>query len=737
MLQKKRWIAKPISDGGEIRNFPRQESFSQTRKNKERRYDYTDLYIIQRKKMKKVLSSLIALILAISTTSFAAFHVSYVFKGTGPDGKTYNYFFGWFDEGDQEVGLTIDGKDYVLEDEAYAKAVLNGNKCGIGIHSEEDFTAIPYAVDAESTRTEGTAVNIEASAPETVVTYDLLPQEIKLDGELIETFQKERNYYYVTVNNDTVPQITAVKNSASASVNVTVQQASAVPGTATVTLSDPYGNQNVITIYLEKPGEYQEKEAPALVSSAKVTVVSAEDRTFSYTPNFGFTSSIKSAPNGQLRADHSYAVLEFDISQLNGFSGKAVLSLGATVSAANRQGYLGAFGVDMDHISTTKIESSAPVNEADFAANNIPSIPDSSDIIDRVYVNEPVVTPYPAVTLDVTDYIKYRLSQHKTTAVIALRAVPDEARTDYTGETMLRINVTSATTVGAQAGISFTFSDPSLSGIQLDGTALESFLADQTSYTVNLADGAVLPTVTATAVEAGTNIVVSDPVAGERNDYTVTITSTGKDGNVKTYTVKFQYPYVYAQGTFSVKDAERIQYDAYPNVNSISVYGVGDKTFTYIRARCNTNNRLDYKEAAILRFDMTNVEGLNEDDRILLTFRASTVADQGTTINRSDYTYVKVTGVSNESWTYNDTTNVPLIDESVLSSTTEGNIPVYGSYKEFQIDVTDYIKAKIAAGATTVTFAFQAQDSTNIAAGIYLEGTHAGALPTLTYAKSE
>lgn len=672
--------------------------------------------------MKKVLSSLIALILAISTTSFAAFHVSYVFKGTGPDGKTYNYFFGWFDEGDQEVGLTIDGKDYVLDEEAYAKASLNDNKFGIGIHSEEDFTAIPYAVDAEDTRTEADAKNIAASAPETVVTYDLLPQEIKLDGELIETFQKERNYYYVTVYNDTVPQITAVKNSASASVNVTVQQASAVPGTATVTLSDPYGNQNVITVYLEKPEAFQENQTAPLMNTARVVSDGTGGYTLSMDPQY--ITSLKCNEYGNLGNGHYYGLLKFDLSQLSAVSGKALLKVAAVANRNTSGGYLGAFAVEAD----------------DFSAEAIPALPGASAVIDKVAVNDQYAEGHYVVgtsglyitrTLDVTDYIKYRLSQGKTTAVIALKAMPDELR--ITGEVQICVAFKSTPSYinsdGSQdTSIAFAVSDPSLSEIRLDGSLLEGFSADQTSYTVNLADGAALPAVTATAVEAGTNIAVSDPAAGENSDYTVTITSTGKDGNVKTYTVKFQYPVVYEKGTFAFKDAARMKFSAFPTID----YTAGEtKAYTsldetqYLSIRNLANNLYNYRETSVFRFDMNNIKGLNAEDRIIFTFECGKASSTTSTVQ------IKAVEVENETWSI-DTQVSPLFDSDICTSaaiTTD-----YSKVQKVELDVTEYIRQKIASGESTVSIALFTVNSDNTASQVYLYGT-LGTAPYLSYAE--
>ena len=95
-----------------------------------------------------------------------------------------------------------------------------------------------------------------------------------------------------------------------------------------------------------------------------------------------------------------------------------------------------------------------------------------------------------------------------------------------------------------------------LSGLQLDGEALDGFAADTTSYTVELEAGADLPAVTATAAYEGAEVsVAEDTEAG-----TVSVTVTSADERYQqTYTIAFQRKAAYQKGDLNRDDRVNIE----------------------------------------------------------------------------------------------------------------------------------------------------------------------------------
>ncbi len=95
-----------------------------------------------------------------------------------------------------------------------------------------------------------------------------------------------------------------------------------------------------------------------------------------------------------------------------------------------------------------------------------------------------------------------------------------------------------------------------LSGIQLDGEALEGFSADTTSYTVELEAGAELPVITADGAFEGADVsVAEDEEAG-----TASITVTSADGRYQqTYTLAFQWKPAFQKGDLNKDNAINIQ----------------------------------------------------------------------------------------------------------------------------------------------------------------------------------
>ncbi len=149
--------------------------------------------------MKKVLLIALTLSLLLSSVAFATPSVGYVFSVYENDNVFY-YMFGSTEKDIDEVGVTINGKDYNLGEDALEKAKTSG-KFGIGIADPKNilgasFEATPYNVSGE-TRSQGTVKGVTKSE---VPDEDVIAlNSLTIDGKAVAGFYTgttETDFYY-------------------------------------------------------------------------------------------------------------------------------------------------------------------------------------------------------------------------------------------------------------------------------------------------------------------------------------------------------------------------------------------------------------------------------------------------------------------------------------------------------------------------------------------------------------
>ena len=104
------------------------------------------------------------------------------------------------------------------------------------------------------------------------------------------------------------------------------------------------------------------------------------------------------------------------------------------------------------------------------------------------------------------------------------------------------------------------------------------------------------------------------------------------------------------------------------------------------------NNSGDPRDEAILRFE-TTATGVNDDDKIILSFAARAQAALGVGAT------VRIVGVADENYTFN--TTLPTVDKNHTFTTTD---TLTLDFKKFSFDVTSYVKARLLAGITKISF---------------------------------
>ncbi len=181
--------------------------------------------------MKKLLCLVIAVVLtmSIAITSFAAVTINYWFKATDENGEEWVYFAGTFDEGDTEVGLSVDGKDYKLEPEQYTQSKNYGNKFIIGLADRNNlfggiYDVTPYAVNAKG-REEADVISVNETemSVKSDASLGTISSEI---GTVYPEFNSETTEYYlynaennITLSEDSV-SVTPVDENASVTKSV-------------------------------------------------------------------------------------------------------------------------------------------------------------------------------------------------------------------------------------------------------------------------------------------------------------------------------------------------------------------------------------------------------------------------------------------------------------------------------------------------------------------------------------
>lgn len=262
--------------------------------------------------MKKLLCFVIAVVLTLSIaiTSFAAVTINYQFKATDENGEEWVYFAGTFEDGDTEVGLTVEGKDYKLEADQYQKSKDYGNKFIIGLADRNNlfggiYNVTPYALNAEGREeAEVISVNENEMSVKSDASLGTISSEI---GTVYPEFNSETTEYYLynAENNITLSED---------SVSVTP-----VDENATVTKSV---EDNILTVLVENGAE---------TKTYTVTLVELKQATLSISKN-----TVKSNTEDGYEVDTSMVAKDSkDFKTMNDFYGGSTSELNIMMDTAN------------------------------------------------------------------------------------------------------------------------------------------------------------------------------------------------------------------------------------------------------------------------------------------------------------------------------------------------------------------------------------------------------------------
>jgi len=180
--------------------------------------------------MKKVLLMTLVLSLLISTVAFAAPSVGYVFS-VYENGNVFYYMFGSTEKDIDEVGVTIQGKDYNLDENALTKAQESG-KFGIGIADpknvlKDSFEATPYNVIGES-RNDGivkTVVKNEVPDEDVIALNSLTVNGKAVSG--FYTGTTETDFYYgleEITSIESIPEVSYTLSMGNATTDLTEEK---------------------------------------------------------------------------------------------------------------------------------------------------------------------------------------------------------------------------------------------------------------------------------------------------------------------------------------------------------------------------------------------------------------------------------------------------------------------------------------------------------------------------------
>ena len=137
------------------------------------------------------------------------------------------------------------------------------------------------------------------------------------------------------------------------------------------------------------------------------------------------------------------------------------------------------------------------------------------------------------------------------------------------------------------------------------------------------------------------------------------------------------------------------------------------------------NNSGDPRDEAILQFT-TTAEGLNEDDKVILTLALKSQAELGVGAT------ARIVGIVDENYAFQGT--LPVVDKNYIFTTTE---TLDLDFKKFSFDVTSYVKARLLAGSDKISFLIELVDADwkTGDGSVYMDLALApyNVVPTLTY----
>ena len=220
--------------------------------------------------MKRILALILALIVFVSfgTTGFAA--ITNVMNFYDQSTCT-NYFFGRFEDTDEQVGFQIKGKEYVLDEEAYQKSKNAGNLFGIGIRDERSvlgdvYQAVPYSY-AGGVKT--VYENLAVSGINYAYNRNML-ETLTVKGEEIYAFSPYKTvYHYVLEEGETLK---ASDIEAVPLMELSTSVVTEIENGFLVTTSSYYADPFSVVIIPGTKGEYQAAQSAPLTGYKNMNI---------------------------------------------------------------------------------------------------------------------------------------------------------------------------------------------------------------------------------------------------------------------------------------------------------------------------------------------------------------------------------------------------------------------------------------------------------------------------------
>ena len=324
--------------------------------------------------MKRILSLILALVvcLSFSVSSLAAVSgvINFYDQSTGT-----NYFFGRFEDTDEQVGFQINGKEYVLDEEAYSKAKDASNLFGIGIRDERGILDTTYYATPYSYT--GGVKTLYEDLKVSAVNYDYnrnMLETLTVKGKEINAFSPYRTWYHYVLNEGETLKASDIEAVPAMSLSTSV--VTETENGFLVTTSSDYDEPKTVEIITVEKGEYQGNQSAPLVGWKNINTYYPEigNKEYAEEPVVtvlllkGSTSIYdgdelrmkgpydnKVSQNGETNP-YGMSLIQFDISNITNINDRVILNLPARL---NRTDYAGEIGI-------VGVETEAPITKEDY-----------------------------------------------------------------------------------------------------------------------------------------------------------------------------------------------------------------------------------------------------------------------------------------------------------------------------------------------------------------------------------
>ena len=501
-----------------------------------------------------------------------------------------------------------------------------------------------------------TVVAKEASLEFTKFEGVIALSDLTVNGKTIEGFDANTTAYNVVVNaGDEIPFVEAFADD---NFEVSVTQANEIPGVATIKVTAYDGSFKTYTVSFGAPFE----NGTFTLTEKHKLARKAGTETFDNWYDDGTEEYITSRVNSATGDPRDEVILQFNATAegLNN-DDSVILTLAAAAQTAAAVG------------STVRIVGIVDENYEYGGA--LPTV-------DRSYTftTDKVMTTldYTEFSFDVTPYVKARLASGERNISFLVEMVVPEYSSSVTMEVAVANNNILPT---------LTYKPCALSSLTIDGEEIE-IVDGQMVYTM-VNDDISLPVVEAYAENATVEVTQAEAVPGSA---IITVT---KYGAVTTYKVNFIPSEYVGEATilaaYSITRATSAKLNA--GLTSLDISANGSST------KVRTNSNAILVQEGVVTFNINNLLGVNPDQKVYLNIRGYSSAAN---------VKLAYSGIYGEGLTAGGKygTDAAYTGESVDVLLTSGKDSTA------KIDVTDYVKSKIAAGEETVSFALKLPEGT-------------------------